>query len=200
MGALMPSIDNGQGYSLSRRRLFVIAICAIAITIIFIAVFFSNVSKKPSDEVNLNEYFDSASGETISSPDGKTPESYGIDEDSEGISYLGFSKFLELGLTTFQVEAVKIGFDLFSDKTTVPITEVSVFVNSAKQDTVSTDRSTKKIIFETLVNRKDKYSANISYSGLKDARLLIISNNKVVFDSGFINIDEYDYHDDADIE
>src|SRR5688500_8888385 len=79
-------------------------------------------------EENSREYYDKASGETVSDPDNRTPETFGRKGDEP--VYLGTSKLLDVGVTSTQLAGTKLAFYNYSKQRKTRIKEVSVDINS----------------------------------------------------------------------
>lgn len=156
----------------------IIILIALSPVIISLLVFgFINIRK---DTSNPDEYYDKGSGETVSNPKNKTPEIFGIEPGEP--TYLGFSKLIDAGLTTEQLDLVKSIFAVFSLSDDRYITELSVTINTIEQNISDESLS---ISFEITADRKTKYSCIVSYTGLSDARLVVSdSEGKQIFDSG----------------
>jgi hypothetical protein len=108
-----------------------------------------------------NNYTDPGSGETIVSPDGKNPESFGVNPDAP--IYVGFSNLLKRGFTDNQVVALKAALLDFAIQTKgkEKITEISLTVDSITHANNSeTGEST--YTFTLTMNRKTEYKAVVT--------------------------------------
>lgn len=159
----------------TKLYLLIVAISLPVIVSIFILVF-TDLGRQKS---NPDEYFDPGSGETVSSPKDKTPELFGI--SSDGPTYLGFSKLIDAGLTTDQLDLVKVIFGRFSVTNDRNITEISI---TAKTIDLESSEEGFSMSFEITANRTTKYSSVIKYVGLNDAHVLVTDKDgQQVFDS-----------------
>lgn len=186
-----------QNNRIEKKKLLLI----IVVSSVILAGIFALVSQQERRRAqDSGRHYDSPSGETISDPEGKTPENFA--GDSQPI-YLGFARLYDNGLTKFQVEAVKYGFIRFSEGRPEKIKEVSIYVDTIKQQPFDRDSSdpTRRVLFDVLINRKDKFQATVEYVSIRSAELILRSDGKEVFRSGVIDpqrLGEEDEHSGED--
>lgn len=181
----MPSLNNPYGNQAKDPKTKLMVMIGLGLALfIFIGFLITSRSDKPeTNSPKPNSYYDSRSGETVSDPAGKTPDRYGV-VDGEPI-YLGFSKLLDYGVTTSQLEGVKTGFYSYSQVNKLGIDEVSIDVASIKAGDYDPTVDTKQTLtFNVQFDRKTKYDAQVDYSGLHIVRLYLRSGNKQIYDSG----------------
>lgn len=148
----------------------------VLMPVIISLIVFVFISSRSS---NSEEYFDPGSGETVSDPKGKTPELFGV--DSEAPLFLGFSKLIDAGLTSGQLDLVKASFGRFSKTEDRYITELSITVDTIER---TEEDSGFSLSFDLTANREIKYSCTVSYVGLDDARVVVSDESgKQIFDS-----------------
>lgn len=193
MGQQHMQFINNNGY-LNKKNLLIAATVVFLLT--FSVLIFLN--SKEADTVETNEYYDHASGETVSDPEGKTPEKFGVNDPRP--LYLGFSNLLETGISKYQVEATEIGFDLFAEQQNNTVKEVSIFVDTINRESFDSDspNRVRRVSFDVLINRKDTYQATLEYTNITSVELILRDNNKEIFRSDIIDPLEYDHHDDDD--
>jgi hypothetical protein len=147
----------------------VMSLVIIGILVLFYAV---NGDEAPkTGEVKQNSYTDPGSGETVDDPEGKSPETYGVNPDQP--VYLGFVKLLDVGFSADQLDNLKEAFLDYAtqQKDTEKITEISITTTSIHQ---SVDpNSGSKYSFELTMNRKTKYRAVVASTGISSIRLAL---------------------------
>lgn len=169
--------------TLGKKKLLVI----ILVSSVLLAGVFAIISWQDGRRTeDTGRHYDSPSGETISDPEGKTPENFA--GDSQPI-YLGFARLYDSGLTKFQVEAVRYSFIRFSESRPEKIKEVSIYVNTIEQVPFDRDSSdpTRRVVFDVIINRKDKFQATVEYTSIRSAELVLRSNGMEAFRSGVID-------------
>lgn len=160
----------------NRNKAILISVVLLPVVIALVVFIFTS---SRSSNSNAEEYLDPGSGETVSSPKNKTPEKFGISTD--GPTYLGFSKLIDAGLTTGQLELVKVIFGRFSVSDSRNLNELSITVETIDLNVSDEGMS---MSFELTANRTTQYQCVISYVGLDDARVVIADKDgKQVFDS-----------------
>jgi hypothetical protein len=165
------------------RAIVAIILIAVIFVILIIATYNKNNSKQPS--LDSGKYVDPNSGETISNPKGKGPDTYGS-ASNEPI-YLGTTELINRGVTTDDLNKLKAAFYDYSAKNNKNIREVSINIASIQtpaRDPNTTDPSI--ITFNVVFDRKDTYRARFQYTGLGDVRLILYNSktNAQVYDSG----------------
>lgn len=158
---------------------------------VFLAIRKSGQTKKAGSN---GEYYDKNSGETISDPNGKTPENYG--GNAEGPVYLGFSKLLDVGVSKFQLDAVKYAFEQFGQANNKTIREVSLTVDSLNVTPHDPKNSDSKdtAYFDVTLDRKENYKARVEYFDISAVRLYLTDpkTGKIVYDSKTIDRNSQD--------
>lgn len=161
--------------SVNRNKAVLVSIVLLPVVVALVVFIF--ISSRSNS--NGEEYYDPGSGETVSSPKNKTPEKFGVDSDSP--TYLGFSKLIDAGLTSEQLDLVKVIFGRFSSSDGRSLTELSV---TTKSIDLEVSEEGMRLSFELTANRTVNYGCIISYVGLDDARVVISDKDgKQVFDS-----------------
>lgn len=170
------------------RRLLLIG--ALLTTGIFLAVVLVLSDKPQQSGEGTGQYYDTGSGETVSSPIGKTPENYGEEQDKP--LYLGFSKLPNYGVTQNQVEALKLGLAFYSGRRSEKITEVSLQVATISAGAYNEDSGERILTFDLQVNRKDMYQATMVYKGLRSAKLSLAKDGTEKYASDYIDPTAYE--------
>ncbi len=180
----MQLLSNFQeNVNLSRNKKIGIAIGAF-IVIGLIVLFVSFLGKETQNKTDV--YYDPASKETIDDKADKTPEILEDNASTEPV-FLGFGKLIQYGLSQDQLTNLKIAFNTYLGKGDNGKKEVSVYVDSVTSNPI--DRETggnPSISFDTLIQRKEKLSAVVTYSGVADIQLKLNQGTKLVFDSGIV--------------
>ena len=180
----MQLLSNFQeNVNLSRNKKIGIAIGAF-IVIAIIVLFVSFLGKEPQNKTDV--YYDPASKETIDERVDKTPEILEDNASTEPV-FLGFGKLVQYGISQDQLTNLKTAFNTYLGKGDNGKKEVSVYVDSVTSNPI--DRETggdPSITFDTLIQRKEKLSAVVTYSGVADIQLNLSQGTKLVFDSGIV--------------
>lgn len=179
----MLSISNfsGQNSGTGSQKKLVLGV----FTAVFIALLLILLNSFGNNKNNGTEqYFDPGSGETISDPEGKTPEAF----SSTGgvVVYLGFSKLLNKGVSQFQIEAIKTAFLNFSGTLQTPTKEISIDTSTIQRTPFDSSDETKELTFMITLDRTTFYSVNFVYTNFRNAKIILSSNGGIIFDSGFI--------------
>lgn len=178
-----------------RKRLVIIGIGAI---IILIVVFvFLVVKTEQNKSKQLGEYKDPGSGETVSDPVDKSPETGGI-TDAQAPIFLGFSKLLDEGMSLDQLNGVKEAFYRYSKTTEPRIKEISADVKSIDSTYPKADSPDQRVVikFDVTFDRKTVFHARAEYSNLTTVQLYLSdSQNKQVYQSGDIDMTNPDIYD-----
>lgn len=181
---------TGQDYPASNRSKYLYIGLGIVVLISLVGFFMLRGSDRAPDTPGT-EYYDEASGETVSDPEGKSPEKFGTAQT--GIVYLGFSKLVDHGITMNQLDALKTAFTLYSRERQEKISEVSIFVNTIKRTPYDRDSAdpTRSITFDVKINRKDTYNATLQYISIRSAQLILHQNGTEIYRSTMIDPDNY---------
>lgn len=170
-------------YDYKKKLLIIFGIFIFIVLIVsFVFILFTNKPDAIIKDTSLsNPYIDPGSGETIYSQPNKTPEKY---NNSNQITYLGFSKLVDTGLTSIQLDKLKVYLDAFSLKQNPIITEISLTVASINQN-INQVTSDKLITFEITTNRTSKNNIQLKYTGINDLTLIILdpNNNSEIYNS-----------------
>lgn len=152
-----------------QRLLIILGFVILSLMIIGIMVLIFNASQSPSStEPNQNEFVDPATGETILSPDGKSPETYGTNPDTP--IFVGFSNLLQFGVRQTVVENTKSFLNDYANERVTRneerITEVSIVVDSI-QHTIDNSANTSSYTFDIVINRSENYSVKLITQGVR---------------------------------
>jgi hypothetical protein len=163
----------------------------LLIAVIGLLWFIGSRSKKAdTNTLQPNEYFDGRSGETVSNPGGKAPDTYG-NATGQPI-YLGISKLLDYGVTIGQLNALKQSFFEYSKSAKANINEVSIDISSIKSLPANPNSVTPKqtLTFNVQFNRDKTYDVQLDYFGINSIRLYLKdSAGKLIYDSKVVNWD-----------
>ncbi len=165
--------------------------CAITLLALFVIgvliLLFQRSNKNPGD---TGRYYDRNSGEVVSDPTGKGPDTYG-ETDSQMI-YLGFSKLTELGLTKYQLASLQACLQQYSATRQNNVKEVSISVNTIKQAALDKESTTGdlSLTFDLTINRTELYQAQLFTRSLTTAKLILKQGDKQILDSGFVDATE----------
>lgn len=163
--------------------------------LLVLAVVVSMTNNKPKKSASAGEYFDAASGETVSNPEGKVVENSNETTPSPA-TLLGFSKLVSRGLLAGQLTEVNKQLQNFAVAQKPSITELSLATNSIVFVTPQEGQTTTVITGDLTANRKDKYSLELSYDSLMTIRTVVKKSEVVVFDSGVIDYYNIEHPDD----
>ncbi|MFI5240311.1 MAG: hypothetical protein ACHQUB_01205 [Candidatus Saccharimonadia bacterium] len=171
------------------RRAYIFLAGFIVVLVIVIVILFAYFkSKQPSASNSASTtYYDSRSGQTVSSPAGKTPEIYGT--GSQPV-YLGISDLFPIGVSQYQVNDLKSALTAYSSSSKQNVTEFSITVSSIKLEphdpNLTGDNNT--VDFDITMNRKNTYQAKFNYYGLSTARLYLYNNQQLIYDSNPVDV------------
>lgn len=139
--------------------------------------------------VDKGLYNDPNSRETVSNPEGKTPENYGATTDAP--IYLGFSSLLDIGVSSDQLGDYKFAVYQFLKSNNQKADEVSIAVDTVvpvphDRDSASTVDS---VNFNIVVDRKTTYKVKMDYFDLSsiDLRIYDATGANQVYDSGTVS-------------
>lgn len=154
-----------------RRWLRIGGILLVIVGLLLIAVLFAK--NHNSTAGHDTRYYDKASGETVSTISGKTPESYG---STSSTLYLGFGTLLDHGFTQDQITAIQAGYQRYASQQKLKLTQVSVVVASYQNE--GADSSGDGIVsFNVQFNRKDTYKTSIVSTSVTDFTLKLLGTN-----------------------
>ena len=165
----------------TRRMLIIGGIVVLAAMLSLSAVFLLGGKKQSSQS---ETYQDPYSGEVISNPANKTPETFGGDPNQA--VFPGISKLLDYGVTTGQLTTLKAYLEqpeqVNQNGRPKVISTVVDTIQSQPYDPNST--APAAVTFDVVYDNTSRYHARMEYSGLADIRLVLTDNNsRVVFDS-----------------
>ena len=168
---------------MNKKTVAILASSALIVSLVVIIFLLGNHPVKN----NKNEYFDKNSGETISDPEGKSPETA---NSSDNIPvFLGFKEIINAGLSKYQQEAIMKTFESYSKDHNNTVKEVSLKISSLKT-TISNDTDSTKnnITFDVTINRKNNYIAKVEYFDISSVQLFLYSkDNTPVYTSPIID-------------
>lgn len=161
MEVSMQSLNN---LSPKGQRILIGVITAfIAIPLFYLAYNASN----SSDPAKRGTYYDKGSGETVTN-NNQTPETFGT--DGVNITYLGIGELLDRGVTKYQVAALKSALKDYAKTRSPQALEFSI---TSKTIEVTEDDSSRTMLFELRVDRKDTYKAKTRYFDISSMQLTI---------------------------
>jgi hypothetical protein len=176
-----------------RKRLFiVIAIIVATIGIVVtLALVFGGGNNSTNDPLaDQREYVDPDSGETVLDPEGKTPE--GLVDNG---LFLGFSKLLDMGLTSAQYSQVQTDLQSYVDTKKLDgkeITQISLIVATISPF-IDSESGTKIINADIRINKTVAQSFSVDYSGFfgttvtiknKETGEVLFVNSQTQYDNG----------------
>lgn len=159
-----------------KTQLYVIIVFGVLSLIIFgVVALFYQINNPNTGQPAMNEYTDPGSGNTIVSPEGKTPEKYGVNPDAP--IYIGFSKLLDIGISFDQVNSIKsaLGDYAFTVKDSAKITEISLTSDSITHTPNPTGPDT--YLFRITMNRKDEYRVIVSAPDISSIELSLYTKD-----------------------
>lgn len=173
---------SGPGNRQSSKRIVIVAV--IAFVVLGIALLFY-VGRRNSSPEGTGEYYDPASGETISNPTGRSPEKF--NQASEQPVYLGFSRLVDIGLSQFQVDVIKQIFLSYSSQRKDKINELSIYKDSVSRVSFDPADEIRSVLFDISINRGERYSVTMQYTTLRNAKIIIYEGKNKIFESGFVD-------------
>lgn len=136
-----------------------------------------------SDPTRKGTYYDKGSGETVTNND-QTPETFGTNGDNQ--TYLGTSELLPIGVSKYQIDALKSALTTYGKTRSPQASEYSVTTASIKvgeRDPNDSDL-VDTVVFDVLVNRKDTYKATLRYFNISSAQLTLrTKGGQIIFTS-----------------
>jgi hypothetical protein len=176
-----------------RRKIIIIGI-ALFIIIAGVALFANNSSDKGTDDIKdittgEDQYYDENSKQTISDPEGKTPDVYGQNPDAP--IFLGTASLLDYGVASDQEQDMQFAIYQYFNGKNEKVKEVSVAVDTIAP--VPRDRnsaSTRETInFDIVVDRKTTYKVKMEYFDLVSIQLYLYDSTGAtqLYDSGVVS-------------
>jgi hypothetical protein len=168
--------------SFSKTQWLALVVGVIFVIWLVVTLISIHNSSKPKVS-DSGTYYDAWSHQTVSNPNGKTPDIYGTGGGSP--VYLGIDQLVVHGLTSDQLSSLKLAFDNYSKSKNSSIKEVSFDV-----DHISSQHTASQflMLFKVKFNRKDIYNAKVDYSNLTSIKL-DLSDDKgvIVYSSGDVD-------------
>jgi hypothetical protein len=174
-----------------KRKLIITALALVII--IGGASLIANNNKKAADTkkdvtTGNGEYYDPNSKQTVSDPEGKSPDNYGRNPDAP--IFLGTSNLLDYGVGSDQEQDLQFAIFQYFNGNKQKVKEVSVVVDSIAP--VPHDRNsastTETINFDIVVDRKTKYKVRMDYFDLSSAQIFMSDTvGTQVYDSGVVS-------------
>lgn len=173
------------------KLILIAGILVSAVVVIVCLLVFGSHSKTPSNGVGSPsaDHYDPTSGETVSNPSGKGPDTYG--QNSNAPLFLGTSNLLNYGLTTDQVADVKLAFTNYSTSLKTPVKQVSIDVRSIKASPPGHEdpNAPSYVTFNVVLDNATTYAAKAQYNDLESIELFLTDpkTGRLIFDSGVIS-------------
>lgn len=161
------------------NKKIILIISIIFFSILLSIIFISIETKKPNiiDTSLSNSYIDPGTGETIYTQTDKTPEI------GSKVSFIGFEKLIDFGLTSNQLDLIKYHIGEFSTINSIDISEISIFYNSISLK-INKTNGINNITFQSIINRDLKYNIKINYKSINDLSINIYNlSNKLLYNS-----------------
>lgn len=158
----MQSLNN---LSPRGRQIVIGVITALIIVPLFYILYVATSSSDPS---NKGTYVDKGSGETVTNTN-QTPETYGTDGNNQ--TYLGVSELLTVGVSKYQVVALKSALTAYGKTRTPEASEYSIAIKTIS--VTDNEDGDNTVSFDVLVNRKDTYKATLRYFDLSSIQLTL---------------------------
>ncbi len=114
----------------NRRILSILAFAVITIILLVSILLSRHQNKTGAPNLDSGRYYDANSGETVSNPPGKAPDTFGAVSDQP--VYLGFGSLLDYGVSDSQLTSLKSAFYTYARAN--KIKEVSMTAGSAKTE------------------------------------------------------------------
>jgi hypothetical protein len=181
---------------LRNNRKLLTALAVFVVTIlatIFLLVSSNHKQKNKLPNLDSGRYYDAQSGQTVSNPSGKAPDTYG--SASGQPIYLGISNLVDAGLTDDQLLRLKYAFNNYFTQSKKNAKEVSIDVNSIVHGPHNPNSNSPfSLNFNVTVDRSKTLKAKIEYTGLEDIRLFLYDQktNTQIYDSTPLGTDTSD--------
>ena len=178
---------NNDEPLVKKRNLLFVGVGLVAVVTISILLFVSSHGKKTKKP--LETYYDPGSGETISNPLGKVPETTGQASQNTAV-YLGFDKLLNVGITNYQLEAIKQAFSNYFFEKNQGVKYISATVATIVRTAPNRDTNDERdiVTFSGTFDQTTKFNARVESSDSQTSRLYLYDkNDKLLFDSGDVN-------------
>lgn len=146
-------------------------------------------SNNPKDFTNgQGDYYDKNSRETVSNPDGKSPDTYGRNPSAP--IFLGTANLLDYGVASDQEQDMQFAIFQYFNGNKMKVKEVSVVVDSIAP--VPHDRNSASTVdtinFNIVVDRKTTYKIRMDYFDLSSIQLFMSDTaGNQIYDSGVVS-------------
>lgn len=178
---------------LLKNKKFVIAVVVVLVAIfgtIILATSKSNSNNSGTRDVTTSEddHFDPNSRETISNPEGKTPENYGYDATAP--TFFGVSDLTEYGVSQDQVSDAKWAIFQYFNGKKEKVSEVSVVISTIKPVEHDPDSASTRdtVNYDIVVDRKTTYKVRMEYFDLSSIQLYMSDTKGTqLYDSGTVS-------------
>lgn len=176
----------------SVKRKLIIAAIALAVIIGGAALVANNNKDKGNNTKDFTngqgDYYDPNSKETVSDPNGKSPDTYG--RDPAAPIFLGTSNLLDYGVAFDQEQDMQFAVFQYFNGNKQKVKEVSVVVDSIAP--VPHDRNSASTVdtinFDIVVDRKTKYKVKMDYFDLSSIQLYMYDEaGNQIYDSGVVS-------------
>lgn len=147
-----------------------ILIGAITLFIVLPLFYVLYTATSNSDPRKQGTYYDKGSGETVTNTN-QTPETFGT--DGQNVTYLGVSDLLTVGVSKFQVNALKSALADYGNTRSPQAKEFSITTKTIEVAESSEESTSDSVSFEIKVDRKDTYKATLRYFDLSSAQLTL---------------------------
>ncbi len=178
----MPSANDPLNQQSTARRRIIIITVALFVVLGF-GLWLLGQRKSNTTNTSGGQYYDSRSGETISNPPGKAPEAYGTVPNQP--IYPGFDKLLDIGISQYQLKALKTALYQYSQKTKQNISEFSLDVSNL---TIKPNGSKRTLLFNVQFDRGTIRNMKMDYFNLTVVQLYVLNDQgRVVYNSGVVD-------------
>ncbi len=160
----MQSLNN---LSPRGRQILIGAITLFIVLPIFYLLYSTTSNSDPRKQ---GTYYDKGSGETVTNTN-QTPETFGT--DGSNITFLGVSDLLTVGVSKFQVEALKSALKDYGKTRSPDAKEFSITTKTIEVADNNEEASYDTVTFEIKVDRKDTYIATMRYFDLSSIQLTL---------------------------
>jgi|GEM_PF-5745884 len=172
---------------LVNRRNLIITGAVVAVLVIIGLLFAAQQARNQSNTASKNGTetvtTDKNSGENISTIEGKTPETYGTLPDTP--MYLGIRQFLDVGLSSDQLENLKYAFYKYAVSTNPKTKQVSITTDSAIAEPPDANGKAT-MTFGVVMDAQPKMEGKLVYFDNSLELTLVGSSGKTVFESGTV--------------
>lgn len=163
-----------------RTYIIVFFIVMSLIIIGIVALFYRFNGKVDASNPTIKQTTDPISGEQVISPEGKSPETYGVNPDAP--IYLGFSNLYDSGLSSDQVTTVKQSLGTYADqiKDKEKVKRISLDPKSISHS-IDQKNGTSSYAFHVFFNDKDEYIMKLSSDIVDNTTYSLFKNGQVIY-------------------